>query len=44
MFAVIVREGASTKTMQLLLDSGAVASINAQDHVALLRSYLAVRL
>jgi hypothetical protein len=40
MFAANGRAG--IKTMQLLLDSGAAASINAQDKVALLCSHLAV--
>jgi hypothetical protein len=40
MIATIKR--ASIGTLQLLLESGAAASINAQDMVALLRSHLAV--
>jgi hypothetical protein len=40
MFAA--RQGASMETMQLLLDSGAKASINTKDGVENLRSHLAV--
>jgi hypothetical protein len=39
---VAAEEGASIETMQLLLDSGAAASINDKGKVALLCSHFAV--